>query len=624
MHEKTNISPLSPLAPSGNVPDGRRTMVKVDHVSMVFNMANEQLNSLKEYAIAVARRELMFKEFRALNDVSFEVHKGDVFGILGTNGSGKSTMLKIIAGVLEPTEGSCTINGNIAPLIELGAGFDLELTARENIYLNGALLGYSKKFIQQHFDEIVEFAEIKEFLDMPMKNYSSGMVARIAFAIATVIIPEILIVDEVLSVGDFMFQQKCERRITQLIKEHDVTVLIVSHNNDQIERLCNRAIWIEKGHTRMMGTALEVCRTYRILGGHVGSSVSEQHVFNVLSSAVEPLDKTIDAIGGENRYGTASKLMGLCHFLSDKTVIIAPGELSQSCMVATSLSGLIDAPVLLTKSDELPDVTVQALRQILPEKVIIVGGQDLISNRIAEEIDDIGKQAVEISRIEGNAIENIALNAFALGKEFQGPWSSTAVLAYGDRTPDLLSVSPYVFKKNIPLFFAAEGNAVEVDTASVLRSGAFERILVFGGSQPDSDEFLLSCKADGIEVVRFDADGPYNTNELINNWMLNDLRNGESLSGSKLIVASVWDPSDALCGGIFAGKTNCVFLLEDPQDLDSVSHALDYIEARQGKIEHLTFLGSDILYGDLDKEILGKAMAAKHIGQAGIEEHHEE
>ena len=148
----------------------------------------------------------------------------------------------------------------------------MELTARENIFLNGALLGYSKKFIQKHFDEIVDFAEVENFLDMPMKNYSSGMVARIAFAIATVIVPEILIVDEVLSVGDFMFQQKCERRITQLIKEHDVTVLIVSHNNDQIERLCNKAIWIEKGHTRMMGSAADVCRAYRVLGWHVGSA----------------------------------------------------------------------------------------------------------------------------------------------------------------------------------------------------------------------------------------------------------------------------------------------------------------------------------------------------------------
>lgn len=181
---------------------------------------------------------------------------------MGTNGSGKSTILKIIAGVLEPSKGKCTVNGNIAPLIELGAGFDMDLSARENIYLNGALLGYSKDFINEHFDEIVEFAEVEKFLDMPLKNYSSGMVSRIAFAIATVIVPEILVVDEVLSVGDFMFQRKCENRITQLIEEHGVTVLIVSHSNDQIARLCNKAIWIEKGHTRLMGDAGYVARIY--------------------------------------------------------------------------------------------------------------------------------------------------------------------------------------------------------------------------------------------------------------------------------------------------------------------------------------------------------------------------
>ena len=197
MPETVNTSALADVIEDLSS-DNRPTMVKVDHVSMVFNMASEQLNSLKEYAIQIARRKLFFEGFTALDDISFEVKKGDVFGIIGTNGSGKSTMLKIIAGVLEPSKGTCEINGNIAPLIELGAGFDDELSARENIYLNGALLGYSKDFITDHFDEIVEFAEIEKFLDMPLKNYSSGMVARIAFAIATVIVPRILVVDEVL------------------------------------------------------------------------------------------------------------------------------------------------------------------------------------------------------------------------------------------------------------------------------------------------------------------------------------------------------------------------------------------------------------------------------------------
>lgn len=248
---------LASLDPQGDY------AVRVSDVSMVFNMAGEQLNSLKEYFLKMVRRELFFKEFIALNDISFEVAHGDVFGLVGTNGSGKSTMLKIIAGVLDPTYGTCEVNGSIAPLIELGAGFDMELSARENIYLNGALLGYSRDFIKEHFDEIVDFAELWDFLELPMKNYSSGMVARIAFSIATVIVPDILIVDETLSVGDIFFQEKCEARINSLINEHNTTVLFVSHDVDQVERICKNAIWIEKGVTQMLGDAKEICNAYR-------------------------------------------------------------------------------------------------------------------------------------------------------------------------------------------------------------------------------------------------------------------------------------------------------------------------------------------------------------------------
>ena len=237
--------------------------IEVDDVTMIFNMASEQLNNLKEYFIKLMRHELFFSEFRALKNISFKVQRGDVVGLVGTNGSGKSTMLKIIAGVLEPSEGSCTVRGNIAPLIELGAGFDMELTARENIYLNGSLLGYRREFIDEKFDEIVDFAELREFVDMPLKNYSSGMVARIAFAIATITEPDILIVDETLSVGDVFFQQKCEDRIKHFIESGDVTVLFVSHSIEQVERICRRAVWIEKGDLRMDGPVEEVCQAYR-------------------------------------------------------------------------------------------------------------------------------------------------------------------------------------------------------------------------------------------------------------------------------------------------------------------------------------------------------------------------
>lgn len=245
--------------------DSTEYAIEVNDVTMVFNMASESLGSLKEYFIALMRRELFFKEFRALKHISFKIPKGSVVGLVGTNGSGKSTMLKIIAGVLEPSEGTCVVRGNIAPLIELGAGFDRELTARENIYLNGALLGYTKEFIDAKFDEIVEFAELEGFLDMPLKNYSSGMVARIAFAIATITEPDILIVDEALSVGDVFFQQKCEKRIQHIIQSGNATVLFVSHSIAQVERICETAIWIEKGEQRMMGPVKEVCEAYRNL-----------------------------------------------------------------------------------------------------------------------------------------------------------------------------------------------------------------------------------------------------------------------------------------------------------------------------------------------------------------------
>ena len=208
--------------------------VSVQHVDMHFNMSKEKLENLKEYFIKLMKHQLMFEDFVALRDVTFDIKRGDVFGIVGFNGAGKSTLLKVICGVLKPTKGTVLTRGTIAPMIELGAGFDMDLTARENIYLNGSVLGYSKKFMDEKFNEIVEFSEMQDFLDTPMKNYSSGMVARIAFAIATVTTPDILIVDEILSVGDFKFQQKCEKRINEMM-EGDTTVIMVSHSMEQID-----------------------------------------------------------------------------------------------------------------------------------------------------------------------------------------------------------------------------------------------------------------------------------------------------------------------------------------------------------------------------------------------------
>lgn len=236
--------------------------VQVKDVEMHFNMSKEKLESLKEYFVKLMKRQLYFEDFVALDKVSVDIPKGDVFGIVGLNGSGKSTLLKVISGILKPTKGSVTVNGSIAPLIELGAGFDMELTARENIFLNGSVLGYSRKQMKERFDEIVEFSEMREFLDAPMKNYSSGMVARIGFAIATITRPDILIVDEILAVGDFHFQEKCERRISEMMSG-GTTVIIVSHAIEQIERLCKHVMWLERGKVKMIGDVTTVCNAYK-------------------------------------------------------------------------------------------------------------------------------------------------------------------------------------------------------------------------------------------------------------------------------------------------------------------------------------------------------------------------
>lgn len=233
------------------------TIIKVDHVSMRFNLSSERVDNVKEYFIKKLKNRMSYDEFWALQDINFEVKRGDSVALIGLNGCGKSTLLKTIAGVLKPTKGAVTINGSIAPMIELGAGFDMDLTARENVFLNGAILGYGRKEMNSFYDGIVEFSELEEFMDVPIKNFSSGMLARLAFAIATIGTPDILIVDEVLSVGDFRFQEKCEKRIQNMMKE-DTTILFVSHSIDQVKKICKRAIWIEKGHIREDGPSEEV------------------------------------------------------------------------------------------------------------------------------------------------------------------------------------------------------------------------------------------------------------------------------------------------------------------------------------------------------------------------------
>ena len=239
----------------------RNPIVTVDNVSMKFNLSSEKFDSFKEYVIKSIKRQVSYDAFMALQGVSFEVMRGDSVGMVGLNGSGKSTMLKVIAGVLKPTEGKVAVNGTIAPLIELGAGFDMDLTARENVFLNGALLGYNRARMEEQYPDIVEFSELAEFMDVPVKNFSSGMVSRLAFAIATIGTPDILIVDEVLSVGDFHFQEKCEARI-QNMRDHGTTILFVSHSLEQVKKICNKMAWLEKGHLKMFGNTEDICDIY--------------------------------------------------------------------------------------------------------------------------------------------------------------------------------------------------------------------------------------------------------------------------------------------------------------------------------------------------------------------------
>ena len=238
-------------------------MIEVKNVSMSFRLSQDRIQSIKEYLVTLAKGKLKYKEFWALKNVSFTVRPGEVLGIIGRNGAGKSTILKVISGILKPTEGSVAVRGNIVPMLELGSGFDFDLTGRENIYLNGSILGYSSHFLDEKYDEIVSFSELGEFIEMPIRNYSSGMMMRLAFSIATVVNPEILIVDEILAVGDEAFQRKSRQRMLELMGG-GTTVLFVSHSLDQIREMCDRVLWLDHGQIKMLGETKEVCDAYQI------------------------------------------------------------------------------------------------------------------------------------------------------------------------------------------------------------------------------------------------------------------------------------------------------------------------------------------------------------------------
>lgn len=238
-----------------------KTMIEVSDVSMQFRMNSDKIISLKEFVTTALRGGLKYQEFTALDHVSFSVKKGETLGLIGHNGAGKSTLLKVISGIMKPTAGSVACHASVVPMLELGSGFDLDLTGRENVFLNGAILGYSKEFLREKYDEIVAFAELGDFIETPIRNYSSGMLARLAFSVASVVQPEILIVDEVLAVGDARFQEKSKERMLELMGG-GCTVLFVSHDIKQIQEMCSQVVWLEQGHIRMQGDPHEICPAY--------------------------------------------------------------------------------------------------------------------------------------------------------------------------------------------------------------------------------------------------------------------------------------------------------------------------------------------------------------------------
>ncbi|WP_251197723.1 ATP-binding cassette domain-containing protein [Anaerotardibacter muris] len=582
--------------------DQLETMIEVSHVSMIFNMATEQLHSLKEYAISIARRKLSFKEFRALDDVSLTVKRGDVFGVMGTNGSGKSTLLKIIAGVLDPTKGTCEVNGTIAPLIELGAGFDIELTARENIYLNGALLGYSKEFINEHFDEIVNFAEIRPFLDMPLKNYSSGMVARIAFAIATVIIPDVLIVDEVLSVGDFMFQQKCERRIRSLIRDHGVTVLIVSHNSDQVERLCNKAIWIEKGHTRMIGTAEEVCEIYRSIGGRAGSEESESLVYNVMNSPIAPDEESVQVISGKDRYDIASQLFEQSFPLSKKTsVVIASGEDASSSLLANALAGSLESALLLVKHGSIPEEALNTLESTQASELFVVGSDPFVSEGVVKELALHTEATINI--VAGNTLQELTLSVYRAGIDYGSGWGDTAVITYDGCIGDVVSLMPFIYANKAPLFFSVANNQLTEEVSDLFATKQFNRLISLGGL---SFDLIDHYKEQSFEVTRIVGSSLADASRMINEWQTE-----QGLAPKdEVVVASVWGLHDVLSIGAYLGLRGAFIWLEDSQSLDSIANILGFVQDHAAHLDQVTFIGDDTRSNKNDQQLIAKALKA--------------
>lgn len=610
MPEIVNTSALQQNSAALDSSGNTSSMIKVDHVSMSFNVANQQLNSLKEYAISLVRHELVFKEFKALDDITIDVKKGDVYGILGTNGSGKSTLLKIIAGVLSPTKGSVEINGNIAPLIELGAGFDHELTARENIYLNGSLLGYSKAFIDEHFDEIVSFAEISNFLDMPLKNYSSGMVARIAFAIATVIVPDILIVDEVLSVGDFMFQQKCEERIQSLINEHGTTVLIVSHSNDQIERLCNKAIWIEKGHTRLTGSAREVCQAYRALGGHVGSAASEKVIFDTLKTSL-PLDyDMIEVISSENRFGLNSKAISLSpNAEKASTAIITLSDDYQVRLIATALASALNGVNIITKENELPDAAFSSLSRLHLDNILVLEREQSIEDSVVKEIKTAAKGGSEPTIICNTDLSELSLLAFEYACERGARWGKKVFLASLESIYASSAIASFIHETTSPVFFSDKAVPLDKKPLQTLEENGLEEVLLLDCPDSIASEWNRWAKECALPTTEILGSNAIEAAFCATKWVTKN-KDGAI---THLVISPQDNLSYTYSAVPYTANKQSISLVVNHNDLDSMASLIGYISEYGSSISKVTVVGGEYLFSNVDKDIIAKAIArAKH------------
>lgn len=602
MPEVVNTSAL--LIDQDETEDNRPVMIDVDHVSMSFNMASEQLNSLKEYALALAKGKLFFEEFKALDDVSFQVRKGDVFGIVGTNGSGKSTLLKIIAGVLEPTRGKCEINGNIAPLIELGAGFDTDLSARENIYLNGALLGYPKEFIDEKFEEIVEFAEVEKFLDMPLKNYSSGMVARIAFAIATVIVPDILIVDEVLSVGDFMFQKKCEDRIKDLIEKHGVTVLIVSHSNDQVARLCNKAIWIEKGHTRLLGEASSACRVYGGLGGRTGSAEAERKVFQALRDSLSYRipDGRCRFVSGESSSSVNARLVleGWREGDSD-SLVVACDTTHANAVLGAPLASLFNAPVIGSKPDYLLDSTEKVLFALKPKRIFVVDCSSK-PGRLVEELSALPWHPELVLLLsEGDVFElSLKIYEYGLGLRL---WGEEALVVSFEDNPESMVAAGVAYSRRAPVLMLGGDRLPERDLRDRLVQDGFSSLLLVGSLSGCAE--VLSGNGLAVSTTRGELADEAESLILMAQLMFDDAQDEPAAICVAPRSMSQW--SELLSAGPYCARTRSSLLLVNSDNLDNFQAALDFIGRQRGLAKALVFVGG---HSGLDEKLLCSCLEA--------------